>query len=64
VKGEGQKGGSAALKAEEMLGPVAEGLERMRREGATARWRGQSFTGILDAARAQNMGVLWQGGSG
>ena len=83
-----------------MLGPVAEGLERMRGAGATrfigftalgdtativrvmrdgrfdsaqvyynlvnpsaARpmpplWRGQSFTGILDAARTQNMGVL------
>ena len=93
-------GGSGALTAEQMLGPVAEGFERMQREGAmqfigftglgdTAtivrvirsgqfhsvqvyynlinpsaarsmppRWRGQSLTGILDAARAQRMGVL------
>ena len=93
-------GGAGALSAEQMLGPVAEGLERMRGAGATrfigftalgdtttivrvirdgrfdsaqvyynlvnpsaARpmpplWRGQSFTGILDATRAQNMGVL------
>jgi D-threo-aldose 1-dehydrogenase len=93
-------GGSGALSAEQMLGPVAEGLERMRRLGATQfvgftalgdaatilrvirngsfdtaqvyynfvnpsaarpmppRWRGQSLTGILNAAQAQNMGVL------
>lgn len=93
-------GGSGALTAEQMLGPVSKGLERAQRAGATrfigftalgdaativrviaeggfdsaqvyynlvnpsaarpmpARWRGQSFTGILDAARAKNMGVL------
>jgi aryl-alcohol dehydrogenase-like predicted oxidoreductase len=93
-------GGDGALTADQMLGPVLEGLERMRAAGATrfvgftalgetatilkaigsgrfdsvqvyynlvnpsaARpmppaWHGQSFTGIMDAARARQMGVL------